>query len=330
MESRWQACSGRNTEALHTDSDVLGAASDPGELTGLPQEKRCIDCNVDVSHQARYKDSDGRYRCRSCEFARRSADAVEVDPSPFVYAESVPRRLLVWIVIALLAVIVSMVAYLYFDGRWERLHRDTILSLKAAADSDFAANRLPEAMHGYESIVRLVGQHQLESQTLQSEVEMSRQRILGLQVPLQQIEEKRRLQQVRAEVLAQAEESDRLGQVFEFGNGQTQDLHKAVECYQKAADAGLAPGMRDMGRMYDPRLNTVFEDGEKALWWYGKAVEGGDVVAAFLKARLLYDGTDVKRDRQHSLRHERVPRRGVQCRPPAWLCRRENGEGHRT
>lgn len=67
---------------------------------------------------------------------------------------------------------------------------------------------------------------------------------------------------------------------YENGYGTEQDYTAALECYQKAADAGCAFAMRSIAVMYE-NGRGVDKDKSAAVEWYTKAAENGDAEAMF-------------------------------------------------
>jgi Sel1 repeat/TIR domain len=71
---------------------------------------------------------------------------------------------------------------------------------------------------------------------------------------------------------------NKLGVLYENGQGVTQDYGKAREWYQKAADAGNADAMVGLGVLYE-NGQGVTQDYGKAREWYQKAADAGDPIA---------------------------------------------------
>ena len=67
---------------------------------------------------------------------------------------------------------------------------------------------------------------------------------------------------------------DSLGYMYRDGLGVEQDGSKAIEWFQKEADAGNSSGLNAIGYMYDYGLD-VKQDYTKAMEWYKKAAEAG-------------------------------------------------------
>jgi len=66
----------------------------------------------------------------------------------------------------------------------------------------------------------------------------------------------------------------KLGEMYYAGEGIPQDYAKAVECWQKAADQGLADAQHKLGFMYNTGRG-VPADYVKAVEWYQKAANQG-------------------------------------------------------
>jgi TPR repeat protein len=62
--------------------------------------------------------------------------------------------------------------------------------------------------------------------------------------------------------------------MYENGTGVTKDAAEAARWYQKAADAGYALGMVNLGLLYENGLG-VTKDAAEAKRWYRKAADAG-------------------------------------------------------
>ena len=72
-----------------------------------------------------------------------------------------------------------------------------------------------------------------------------------------------------------------LGYAYEYGKGGlTKDEAKAVEWFQKAAEAGDAEAMHNLGICYEYGKGGLTKDTYKAMDWYWKAAEAGIIEAA--------------------------------------------------
>ncbi len=69
-----------------------------------------------------------------------------------------------------------------------------------------------------------------------------------------------------------------LGTLYYNGHGVAQDYQKALQWYQRAADAGSAVGMYSLGYMYEIG-HGVTQDYQQARQWYQKAVAAGSGAA---------------------------------------------------
>jgi TPR repeat protein len=69
--------------------------------------------------------------------------------------------------------------------------------------------------------------------------------------------------------------------MYDNGWGVTQDSAQAVSWYRKAADAGDADGMYQLGIMYQ----NVTPDYAQAMSWYRKAADAGNTMARDLLKR---------------------------------------------
>ena len=73
----------------------------------------------------------------------------------------------------------------------------------------------------------------------------------------------------------------RLGLAYENAmGGLTKDETKAVEWFQKAAEAGNAIAMHNLGYAYEYGKGGLTKDKAKAMEWYWKAAEAGISEAA--------------------------------------------------
>ncbi len=82
---------------------------------------------------------------------------------------------------------------------------------------------------------------------------------------------------------------------YENGYGIEQDYTAALECYQKAADAGCAFAMRSIAVMYE-NGRGVDKDKSAAVEWYTKAAEHGDAEAMFTLGSYCESGSSADRD----------------------------------
>ena len=71
---------------------------------------------------------------------------------------------------------------------------------------------------------------------------------------------------------------DNLGSMYENGKGTAQDYAEAMQWYRKAADAGNATAMNNLGSMYEDGKGAA-QDYAEAMQWYRKAADAGNVTA---------------------------------------------------
>jgi len=80
-----------------------------------------------------------------------------------------------------------------------------------------------------------------------------------------------------------AKAQDKLGEMYQFGNGVAQDYEEAIKWYRKAAEQGDKLGQYDLGIMYENGYG-VAKDKSMAIEWYRKAAKQGQIDAkAILK-----------------------------------------------
>jgi TPR repeat protein len=99
----------------------------------------------------------------------------------------------------------------------------------------------------------------------------------------------------KAAAAGEAGSMDNLGNLFQHGLGVPKDFLEAREWYQKAAAAGAAVGMTNLGRLYVSG-NGVPKDYTEALKWFQKAVAAGDPLGMFNLGNLYEHGTGVPED----------------------------------
>jgi TPR repeat protein len=85
-----------------------------------------------------------------------------------------------------------------------------------------------------------------------------------------------------------------LGRAFAKASG-TGASAEAVRLYRKAADAGHAPAMNNLGNMYASGRGVEKDDGEAARW-YRKAADAGDAVAMNNLGNMYANGRGVEKD----------------------------------
>ena len=91
-----------------------------------------------------------------------------------------------------------------------------------------------------------------------------------------------------------------LGFMYEQGYGVKQDYQQAVSWYRKAAEAGNAAGMTSLGFMYHNGWG-VDRDYNQAVTWYRKSAEAGNAAAMANLGNAYRDGNGVTRDYSQSV-----------------------------
>lgn len=87
-----------------------------------------------------------------------------------------------------------------------------------------------------------------------------------------------------------------VGLAYETGWGTTPDVNKAIEWYEKAAhDARDQEGFLALGRLYYHGVG-VYQDYEKALWYYDVLVEAGNPIACSAAANMYGNGPGTSQD----------------------------------
>ncbi len=104
-----------------------------------------------------------------------------------------------------------------------------------------------------------------------------------------------------AEETGSAYAENMLGICYEEGNGVTQDMAKAIECYAKAAEKGHSDAMNLLGMCYFDGLG-VNQNMTKAFEWYLLAAEKGHSGAMYNLAMLYYHGIGVAVDLTKAIR----------------------------
>ena len=92
-----------------------------------------------------------------------------------------------------------------------------------------------------------------------------------------------------------AEAQDKLGSMYEFGQGVPEDYQQAVYWYKKAADQGVANALIRLGMIYQHGIG-VPEDKQQALSWYRKAADQGDANALMILGGMYELGDGVPQD----------------------------------
>jgi uncharacterized protein len=92
-----------------------------------------------------------------------------------------------------------------------------------------------------------------------------------------------------------------LGSLYEKGLGVTKDAAEAARWYQKAADAGNALGMRNLGLLYENGLG-VTKDAAEAARWYQKAADAGNALGMVNLGIIYENGLGVTKDAAEAAR----------------------------
>jgi TPR repeat protein len=98
-----------------------------------------------------------------------------------------------------------------------------------------------------------------------------------------------------------AEAQRRLGFKYYHGEGVAQDNKRAVELFEKAANAGDVLSASNLGMMYEFGMG-VKQDDAQAVAWYRKAAEMGDADAQFRASVMYYKGQGVPQDRIEAIK----------------------------
>jgi TPR repeat protein len=88
---------------------------------------------------------------------------------------------------------------------------------------------------------------------------------------------------------------NKLGLMYENGEGVTQDYAEAVKWYRKAAEQGFAWAQFNLGRMYD-NGQGVTQDYAEAVKWYRKVAEQGYPLAQDNLGVMYFNGNGVLQD----------------------------------
>lgn len=112
-------------------------------------------------------------------------------------------------------------------------------------------------------------------------------------------------EQAFSAVLAQAEKGDTgalivLGGFYAEGVGVQKNFSKARECYEKAADAGMAEGVYNVGICWEVGMGSA-ADSARAAEYFRRAADMQLPQALFKMSVILDSGTGVERDEQASI-----------------------------
>jgi len=92
-----------------------------------------------------------------------------------------------------------------------------------------------------------------------------------------------------------AKSQNRLGIIYEFGDGVAKNDTEAVKWYRKAADQGDALGQYNLGVMYESG-SGVPKDEAEAIKWFKKAAEQGNTLAQNNLGSMYESGRGVSKD----------------------------------
>ena len=116
----------------------------------------------------------------------------------------------------------------------------------------------------------------------------------------------------------QAEQGDavaqnKLGYIYQHGQGVTQDYSQSVDWFQKAASQGNADGQENLGFMYEHGLG-VTQDYTQALDWFQKSASQDDPQAEFNLGVMYYFGRGVTKDVDEARRwNQKAADQGLQA-----------------
>ena len=86
-----------------------------------------------------------------------------------------------------------------------------------------------------------------------------------------------------------------LGTMYQAGHGVEEDAWQAMRWYRKAAEAGDTVAMRNLGELYERGIGIEL-DYRQALSWYMKAAEAGDAMSMVDLGRMYAAGRGVEQD----------------------------------
>lgn len=86
-----------------------------------------------------------------------------------------------------------------------------------------------------------------------------------------------------------------LGEMYFFGKGIAQDMHKGVQWYKKAAEQGHIAAQCSLGFCYQKGAG-VTRDVQQALHWYSTAANQEDAFAAYYLGLIYEKGEGVQAD----------------------------------
>jgi TPR repeat protein len=123
---------------------------------------------------------------------------------------------------------------------------------------------------------------------------------------------------MRAARAGSREAQYRLGEMYDLGQGVTQDYRQAVVWYLRAAKQGYAPAQFALAEMYK-NGDGVAKDLNQAVTWYRRAASNGSAGAQLLLGVLYEGGTGVKQDLAEAARWYRRSAEGGDARAQMML-----------
>jgi trehalose/maltose transport system substrate-binding protein len=94
----------------------------------------------------------------------------------------------------------------------------------------------------------------------------------------------------KAAEVGNADAMNRLGSLYEKGQGVAQDYAQARQWFQKAADKGDGSAMNHLGELYKEGGPGLAQDNAQARAWYQKAADKGDAEAMYKLGQLYWEG----------------------------------------
>lgn len=94
---------------------------------------------------------------------------------------------------------------------------------------------------------------------------------------------------------------NRLGWMYQYGEGVEQSDTEAVKWYRKGAEAGNAKAMNNLGLMYQ-NGSGVEQNYNKAIELYKKSIDAGNGVAANNLGNIYYNGKGVERNYEEAVK----------------------------
>ena len=92
----------------------------------------------------------------------------------------------------------------------------------------------------------------------------------------------------------------RLGDIYYYGEGVSEDFEKARYWREKAAENEHVGAQWELGRMYY-RGEGVPKDFEKAFYWYKKSAENGHAVSQYNLGVMYYNGEGIPKDNEKAV-----------------------------